>query len=207
MDQDWKEATRQAFNGVSAEYAARDAETLPETAEVAEALEEFFDLVTPSGSVLDIGTGGGRDSRYFHAHGLAVTGIDFAEDMLEKARAAEPEIEYLRMDFEELGFPPSSFDGVWANASLHHVPKERLPAVLAAVWETLKPQGVFFIKVKHGDADGLRENEKFGKTLRRYFAFYETDELRQLLDAAGFSVIGMRETTRGEWLDAFAQKD
>jgi SAM-dependent methyltransferase len=36
------------------------------------------------------------------------------------------------------------FDGVFANASLFHVPSQALPRVLAQLHATLKPGGVLF---------------------------------------------------------------
>lgn len=60
--------------------------------------------------------------------------------------------------------------------------------------------------MKHGDWDGIRENEKFGKKLKRYFAFYKPDELTDVLKKAGFNILAVELTTKGEWVDVFATR-
>ena len=105
-----------------------------------------------------------------------------------------------------MNFPEHKFDGVWANASLHHIPKDHLPMVLKKIHNLLNEGGLFFIKVKHVDQEGIRTNEKFGKTLQRYFAFYKPNELVALLSSAGFSILSNELTTNDEWVDIVAKR-
>jgi SAM-dependent methyltransferase len=205
-DIDYKSITKQAFDEMADDYIRRDQEVIDETFEVKTTLERFILLLSPKGNILDIGSGGGRDSRFLFDRGFSVTAMDLSEKMMEGAKKIQPAIDYKVMDFENLDFPADEFDGVWANASLHHIPKSNLSPVLKKIRDILKENGVFAIIIKHGNRDGIRENEKFGRNVKRYFAYYETEELEFLLERAGFAIIDSSVTTGGEWLNIFARK-
>ena len=55
---------------------------------------------------------------------------------------------FVLMDFQYLKFPPRSFDGFWAAASLLHTPKRKIKSVLGNIHKILKPEGVGFISLK-----------------------------------------------------------
>lgn len=203
---DYKSITKQAFDEMAGDYIKRDQEVTDETFEIKSTLEKFASLLPPNGKVLEIGSGGGRDSGFLFDRGFPVTAIDISEKMIEGARRAQPGIDYRIMDFENLDFPENEFDGMWANASLHHIPKANLGAVLETIRKILKDDGVVAIIIKHGNQDGIRENEKFGRSVRRYFAYYETEEAGTLLLRSGFSILESKVTAKGEWLNVFARK-
>ncbi|MDP4000313.1 MAG: methyltransferase domain-containing protein [bacterium] len=205
MPDDYKEVTRATYDVVADSYAKRDKGSVDESDDVHAALNEFASLLQPNARVLDTGCAAGRDSYFLDRFGFRVTGIDFSPEMVERAKRTVPGATFKVMDFEELPFT-NEFDAVWANASLHHIPKRNLPVVLAAINRALKPGGYFFIKVKHGAADSIRENEKFGGKIKRYFAFYQNDELHRLLEEAGFSILSIKNTTQDEWVEATAEK-
>ena len=206
MQDNYKKITQATYDEIAYDYIERDQAIVPETQEVKDALERFISLLPNSGVVLDIGSGGGRDSRFLYNHHLKVVGIDFSDKLITAAKKVEPGVDYRVMDFENLNFSNGELDGVWANASLHHIPKSNLQTVLKKIHSILKDGGIFFIKMKHGDGEGIRKNEKFGKQLKRYFAFYKTDELNKLLEAAGFEVLETALTTKEEWVESFAKK-
>jgi SAM-dependent methyltransferase len=203
---DYKEVTRAAFDDVARDYVQRDQAVVPETAEVRAALDEFSSSLHPGAVILDIGSGGGRDSRYFFEKGFKVIGVDFSEKMISEAKKIEARVDYRIMNFEQLDFPKENFDGIWANASLHHIPKENIQKVLRDILDLLKSGGIFFIKIKQGDSDGFRENEKFGKKITRYFAYYQPEEIEALVRSAGFSIMKIQKTIQDEWIDVFARK-
>ena len=87
--------------------------------------------------------------------------------------------EVWQQDFFKLDLPDKYFDGVFANASLFHVPHQELPRVLRELYETLKPGGVLFSSISRG------ENEE-GWNRGRYGAHYNLETWRSHLSAAGF---------------------
>ena len=155
---------------------------------------------------MDIGVGGGRDSRYLYSHGFDVTGIDSSREMIHLSIASEPGIRYLQMDMEEITLAAGSFDGVWANASLHHIPKSNLAAVIQSIHRVLRPCGYFQLIVKHGEGEGVRQNEKFGRMVERYFAFYGQRELEDVVTSVGFNVLRSSVELDGEWVYLLVQK-
>jgi len=97
----------------------------------------------PPFTLLDFGCGPGRDLAAFTALGHRAVGLDGAARFVEMAREATG-CEVLHQDFLALDLPPARFDGVFANASLFHVPGSELPRVLGELRATLKPGGVLF---------------------------------------------------------------
>ena len=205
-DMDYKEITRRSYDLVAKDYSERDKTLVAETNEVQAALEDFSSRLPIRASVLDVGSGGGRDSRFFFEKGFVVTGIDFSSEMVVRAKNEEPGIDYRVMDFEAIDFPAGSFDGIWANASLHHIPRNHLPAVLRNLERILKSSGLFFMIVKHGVEEGIRRNKKFGREIERHFSFYQPEELKAAVQRAGFRVLSASLAVEGEWVYLLAQK-
>lgn len=108
------------------------------------------------GTVLEVGVGTGLALPSYAPH-LQVTGIDFSDDMLAKARAkvAEQQLGHVRelrqMDARDLDFADDSFDTVCAMHILSVVPEpERVMAEMARV---CKPGGHVLV-VNHFAAEG-----------------------------------------------------
>jgi hypothetical protein len=75
-----------------------------------------------------------------------------------------------------------AYDGVWANFSLLHAPREKLPLHLAAIVRALRAGGVFHIGMKTG-AGTTRDH------LERKYTFVSETELRDLLTDAGLEIV------------------
>ena len=129
-------------------------------------------------AVLDLGCGPGRDLRRFTALGHEAVGLDGSAELVAMARAAT-DCEVLHQDFLALDLPPARFDGVFANASLFHVPSRELPRVLRDLAATLKPGGVLFCSNPRGS------NEE-GWAGGRYGCFHDLESWRTHVTAAGF---------------------
>src|SRR5262249_52288495 len=111
--------------------------------------------------ILDLGCGPGRDVAYFRSLGHDVVGLDGARSMVEMARRLTG-CEVLHQDFLELSLEGRKFDGVFANASLFHVPTSELGRVLAQLRAALAPRGVLFSSNPRGrDTEGFA-GERFG---------------------------------------------
>jgi SAM-dependent methyltransferase len=109
----------------------------------------------PPFSLLDFGCGPGRDLAYFSRLGHNVTGLDGSTQFAEMAKAHSG-AEVWVQDFINLSLPANRFDGVFANATLFHVPKNAIEDSLSAIWSALKPNGVLFTSNPRGnDEEGL----------------------------------------------------
>ena len=128
--------------------------------------------------ILDLGCGPGRDLRRFTALGHEAVGLDGSGELVAMARA-ETGCEVLHQDFLALDLPRGRFDGIFANASLFHVPSRELPRVLRDLTATLKPGGVLFSSNPRG------HNEE-GWAGGRYGCFHDLRSWRTYVTAAGF---------------------
>jgi SAM-dependent methyltransferase len=124
------------------------------------ALLDAIDAEAPL-RILDLGCGPGRDLVAFKARGHEPVGLDGAERFVEMARALAG-VEVLHQDFLALALPPAAFDGVFANASLFHVPCGELPRVLRELFACLRPGGVLFASNPRGDGEEGFRGERYG---------------------------------------------
>ncbi len=131
--------------------------------------------------ILDFGCGPGRDLKIFRELGCEAIGLEGATRFVELARKYSG-CEIWQQDFLALRLPAAYFDGIFANASLFHVPSQELPRVLDQLWLAVKPEGVLFSSNPRG------ENEE-GWSGERYGCYYDWERWRELLLAAGFNEV------------------
>ena len=129
--------------------------------------------------ILDFGCGPGRDLRTFSALGHQAIGLDGCGEFVEMART-DSGCEVWQQDFLELALPTEYFDGIFANASLFHVPGQQLPSVLRQLHDTLKPGGVLF-------SSNPRGNNEEGWSGPRYGAWHDLQSWQVKLQDAGFT--------------------
>jgi len=133
----------------------------------------------PPATILDFGCGPGRDLEAFSKLGHTAIGLEGSERFAAMARVHSG-CEVWRQDFLALDLPAEKFDGVFANASLFHVPGQELPRVLRDLHSTLRPGGVLFSSNPRGS------NEE-GWNRGRYGAYHDIESWRRYLQAAGFT--------------------
>ena len=131
--------------------------------------------------ILDLGCGPGRDLRRFRELGHDPVGLDGSAAFVAMARANGGG-EVWHRDFLSLDLPAAHFDGVFANASLFHVPRSELPRVLRELRDTLKPGGVLF-------SSNPRGNDEEGWNRGRYGAYHSLEGWRRHVCGAGFTEI------------------
>jgi SAM-dependent methyltransferase len=133
----------------------------------------------PPFTILDFGCGPGRDLKAFKDMGHEAVGLEGSARFAAMAREHSG-CEVLEQDFLALDLPLARFDGVFANASLFHVPGRDLPRVLGDLHATLKPGGVLFSSNPRG------ANEE-GWNKGRYGVYHDLEAWRRYLTAAGFA--------------------
>jgi SAM-dependent methyltransferase len=131
--------------------------------------------------LLDLGCGPGRDLKTFKDLGHQAIGVDGSARFVDMARAYSG-CEAWQQDFVRLDLPAAFFDGVYANASLFHVPSAALPQVLRALHAALKTGGVLFSSNPRGD-------NREGWNGPRYGSYYDYDTWERYLLAAGFIAV------------------
>jgi SAM-dependent methyltransferase len=131
----------------------------------------------PPFTILDFGCGPGRDLKTLSELGHTAIGLDGVAAFVAMARAGGCQV--WRQDFLALDLPPARFDGIFANASLFHVPSRELPRVLQQLHAALRPEGVLFSSNPHGG------NEE-GWNRGRYGAYHDLTAWRGYLTQANF---------------------
>jgi SAM-dependent methyltransferase len=157
-------------------------------------LEEFkeFQELIPSGRVLDIGCGTGRDASLFQPNGYDYVGIDISSGMIAEARKLFPEAEFKEMDLSKLEFPNESFDGIWSFAAYLHLPKDEINKAIEEANRVLKLGGIGFISIKKGSFEKyLGDDEK-----KRYWSFWGKNQFAQILKDNGFEIVKVWEDKR-----------
>jgi len=135
----------------------------------------------PPFHILDLGCGPGRDLKVFKDLEHVAIGLEGAARFVELARSYSG-CEVWQQDFLRLQLPGEYFDGIFANASLFHVPSQELPRVLKDLRAALKPEGVLFSSNPRG------ENEE-GWNSERYGAYHDLDRWRGFMTEAAFAEI------------------
>ena len=115
-------------------------------------LVAFMARLPPGGSVLELGTGNGRDAAAMLASGLVVTPSDASPELAAEAQARLG-VPVRLMAFHELD-DVAAYDGVWACACLLHAPREELTDDLARIHHALRPGGLFVASFKAGSGEG-----------------------------------------------------
>ena len=141
--------------------------------------------------MLDLGCGPGAAAAHMAKSGLHVDATDASLEMAEMAGRAKG-VTAWQATFDEIT-GNGIYDGIWANFSLLHAPRSKMPNHLNALYTALKPGGQFHIGVKLGTGEAR-------DTLGRLYTYYTQDELTGLLQATGLTVTGAF-TGQGTGLD------
>ena len=163
----------------------------------------FLKYIPDGGSILDLGCGSGRDTKVFADAGYDVSAIDASHELCIKASEYSG-VKVRCMRFEELD-DAERFDGVYACASLLHVPVDDLPGILTRINRALKPHGVLYASFKYGDYSGLRDG--------RYFHDMNEESVKRLFESVpGFSteeIWQSQDVRRGNevsWINVIARR-
>lgn len=135
-------------------------------------------------TVLDLGCGPGRDLAYFKSQEIEAVGLDGSSEFVDMAKS-ETGCEVLHQNFLELDLSDARFDGIFANATLFHVPSRELPRVLSELYASLKPGGVLFSSNPRAMAPSDTIQEGFQN--ERYCCYHTLESWREYCTDAGFT--------------------
>ena len=119
---------------------------------------KFLKCLPQGAKILDFGCGSGRDTKYFLDRGCLVDAIDGSVELCRLA-SEYTGITVRNMLFQELN-EKEKYDGIWACASILHLNKQEIQAVLRKMLAALKADGIIYTSFKYGDYEGMR-NERF----------------------------------------------
>ncbi len=169
-----------------------------------EVQDKFLEKLNPDAYILDFGCGAGRDTKYFLSRGYQVDAVDGSEQLCRIA-SEYTGIKVRQMLFQELD-EKEKYDGIWACASILHLPKKQLREVLENMYAALKSEGWIYASFKYGEFEGERNG--------RYFTDFTTDTFKDFIhDMHGLKIeeqwiTGDVRPGRGEekWLNLLLQK-
>jgi SAM-dependent methyltransferase len=121
--------------------------------------QRFLAHLPARAKILDAGCGSGRDARAFLERGHEVVAIDGSAEMVRRASRLTG-LEVLQLRFEELAFV-EAFDGIWASASLLHVPQRGMAEVSARFVRALRPGGIWYMSFKLGRGERVKGGRLF----------------------------------------------
>ena len=132
-----------------------------------------------SALLLDFGCGSGRDSKVFLDKGFDVVPIDGSAEMCQEAERflSHPVKHMFFIDLDE----KDVYDGIWACASILHLPYDKLKRVISKMERALKKDGVIYASFRYGEMEGLRGD--------RYFTDMNEEKLQDLISHTNLSVV------------------
>lgn len=182
--------------------------------------DHFIKLLPSAARVLDLGCGSGENSKYLIDHGLRVTGVDFAEQMIEIARREISDGDFRVLDVYRLDQLDEQFDGIFAQAVLLHIPKSDILHILRLMHDRIRPGGYCYVAVKErreGEAEEeivreegheLTPDAPYPEPVERFFSYFTADEMQLLMTTAGFTIVYSEKVSSGRrtWLQFIGQK-
>ena len=171
MHNDWKgtgisqDTTLSWYRDNAIQYAEETRNSL-----VLDALWEFLSRMKEGGTILDYGSGSGRDSAYFINKGFSVDSLDGSAEMKAQAeRLFGIKVKlssFLSLEEKE------KYDGIWAQASILHLEEHDLRVALTLIERSLKRDGVFYSSFRKGEEDGYENGRWYtNMTERRFLSF------------------------------------
>ena len=168
-----------SYDQSAADFAGRAASFRPERALAA------FAACVPTGSrVLDAGSGPGRDFAYLAELGFRPVALDLSREMLAEGRRRGLVAPAVQADLRRLPFADGSFPGVWASASLLHLPRTDLVPTLRELGRIIG-RGCLYLALKEGEGEAWQE--RLGGP--RFFRYYQMDAVETSLREAGFAIV------------------
>lgn len=181
-----------------------------------EATNRFSSLVKPGGKILDVGCAGGLKSKHLAGKGFKVLGIDFSENLIEIAKKEVSEARFLVMDVRDIDTLQETFDGIFMQAVLLHLPKKEAEGILKKAVSKLNEGGYLYVAVKEKIEGGLDEEIKtdndYGYEYQRFFSYFSVEDFKKYFNNIGLKIVYQMvmppslTTRKSNWLQIIAKK-
>lgn len=166
-----------------------------------EGADNFLALLPKDAHILDISCAGGPKTNYMKKKGFQVEGIDFSESMIESAKKRFPDINFNVLDVYDLEKLNKTYDGIFSQAVILHIPKKRVMKVLEKMKSKLNKNGLLYIAVKeirdNGIEEEIKKEDDYGFEYERFFSYFSLDELRDYFKKLGLEIISEKIVDSG----------
>ncbi|MBD0742793.1 trans-aconitate 2-methyltransferase [Streptomyces sp. CBMA152] len=194
-------AVRESYDTVAVDYVAhvKNPDELDPLSRAM--LGAFAELVRGSGRgpVADLGCGPGKVTAYLAGLGVSAFGVDVSPKMIELAREAYPELQFMVGSMTGLDIGTEALGGILAYYSTHHTPPELLPVVFGEFHRALAPGGHLMLVGYVGNGERLRPAQGHGGHAVSYEShLLPADRITELLGQAGLVVVARLVQEPGE---------
>lgn len=171
--------------------------------DMSELRHKFLSYLPQAAYILDAGCGSGRDSLAFKEAGYRVTAMDGSEAMCNQTAEliGQPVRQMIFQEIEDVNL----YDGIWACATLLHVPEEDMVDVFRRLSRALKNEGILYASFKYGDFEGERNGRYFSDYTEERFAKLLAHFPELLLVEQGITV-DKRPDREEKWLNVIVRK-
>ncbi len=107
-------------------------------------LKKFLDYLPANAEVLDIGCGGGQDSKFLTDNNCSVLGIDLSKEMINLAKKYSPNSNFKVLDLMKLS-SYKKYDGIWCCRVFHHISLEKQDKFIIKLKSLLKKDGILYL--------------------------------------------------------------
>jgi 2-polyprenyl-3-methyl-5-hydroxy-6-metoxy-1,4-benzoquinol methylase len=181
---------REGYNKIAKEYYS-DRDLFKNEKKI----QEFISLLPESGTVLDIGCGGGIPVlRTLVDNGYDAKGIDFSQTMIELAKQNVPEAEFILGDITKTDFESESFDGIISTYAFIHIFRTQHPLLYTKIFNWLKPGGIMLVSTASTEWEEI--HDYFGVPMA--WSHPASRESLQLVNKTGFEVLSERLVTTAD---------
>ena len=190
-----KDVVRAGYDAVAdAYFEARTKD--PAGSEDVRLLEDLRLRLPAGATVLDAGCGAGVPVTRILSESFEVTGVDFSDAQLERARRLVPQARFLRADLTSLDLPDRSFDGIVSYYAVIHIPREEHPRVLRNFHRMLKPSGVLLACLGEDDEPG-HVDDYYGTPM--FWSHYDRETNLRMLRECVFSTVWAKTVVDPIW--------
>jgi len=174
--------------------------------------DKFLSLLPKEASILDVGCAGGFKTNYIKEKGFNVEGIDFSEEMIKDAQERFKGINFEVRNVYDLDKINKTYDGIFSQAVLLHIPKKDILEILEKIKSKLNKGGFAYIAVKEKKDGGVEEEIKkendYGYEYERFFSYFSLDELKNYFKELNMEVVyeKIESSGRANWINIIGKK-